>query len=67
VSLTIMRLLVNISLGLYGIVSLLLPCLGCQRHHQALLRFGEVRDLAIQEAGRKRRFESVETQKQERY
>jgi hypothetical protein len=55
-----MRLRVNISLGLYGTVSLLLPCLGCQRHPHTLLDFGEVRDMAIQEAGRKRRVGLVE-------
>ena len=65
-SLTTMRLLVNISLGLYGIVSLLLPCLGCQRDPQTLLRSGEVRDMAIQQAERKSRVESVDLQEQER-
>ena len=56
-----MRLRVNISLGLYGTVFLPLPCLGCQRHPHALLGFGELSDMAIQEAERKERVGSVDT------
>jgi len=54
VSLAIMRPLVNISLGLYDIVSLLLPCLVCQRPSSDFA-FGEGQNTAIQGYRRERK------------